>query len=310
MKILIISPAWGPLCVGLFTGPVLDSHAAALEGLDADVRYICHTDDPARVHDAVKAKTGRQVMTMSVPPSKGYARFSDANAQALRLAQNGEVVFFLNADIIVSREVFRAVINRIESGKRAVICAGTRTLPKSPPPIGVSASDLHAWTLDNAHPITVSNYHKTGNSRLPYVVYFRNGDAVCMRGFHLHPLAIVMDRDLGFSSTPDWDIASNYTLDEIHVVTRADELALAEISEPGKKLPMGDKPFTADDVIAWTSRRTIGFHWWLFSHRIQLRGDGVFDDEAFVSECLAAKGKREVKLDETTHVHRRVALGC
>jgi hypothetical protein len=279
---LVVAPAWGERCVPLFTGAVLDSHRAALENFAGHVRYLCHTDRPEIVRAAITRKIGCDVACPSVPRAAGYEAFASATREALLSAEPGEVVVFLSADVIVSREVFIAVRAAVESGKKAVMCAGTRTLPDGNVPIGASSVALLAWSLENAHPLIRECFYGDGRTRLPSTIYFRDASGVSMRGFHLHPLAIVNDRALALTSTVDWDLATNYPREAVHVVTDPDELALAEISPAQKTFGVLAHPFTAADVARWASARTLPFHWWLFEHRITLFGAGAQDDRAFL----------------------------
>ena len=188
-------------------------------------------------------------------------------------------MLFLNADIIVSRETFHAVNRRFSAGKKMIFCAAIRTLPAAPAPRDIGSSDLLKWALKNQHPLTACAFYGEGNSRILAIILFRDGDAVALRGFHLHPLAIRNDMPLTFSSTVDWDLGTNFPREDVHVVTDPQELSLAEISPADKSWSMGATPFTDADILEWAERRTIPFHWWLFRHRIVLRGDGSFADK-------------------------------
>lgn len=311
MRFAIVSPAWGARCVDLFTGPVLDSHAAALEHFVGAVRYVCHTDEPERVRAAVTRKTRCDVFCPGLPPGSGYEVFGRATDEALRWAEPGEVVCFLNADIVVSRETFSAVSRLVGSGKKAVMCAGTRTLPATEIPVGAISRHLLAWSIENAHPVIRESFYGEGRTALPSTIYFRDAGGVSMRGFHLHPLAVVKGRDIAHDSTVDWNLVAGFPREEIHIVTDRDELALAEISPESKTFGILRHPFGAPDIVEWAARRTIPFHWWLFEHHITLGGTGATNDGPLVEELKALWADVELRPVEMrpTLAERKRGLG-
>jgi hypothetical protein len=244
------------------------------------------------VAEAVQEKTGREVLCPALLKGNGtdHGRAAACNGDALARADLGEAVIFLNADIIVSREIFHAISRRFSEGKKMVICAGIRTLPETPVPRHVGSSDLLRWALRNPHPVTTDAFYGTGKTRTLAVILFRDCDAIALRGFHLHPLALLNDRPFRFSSTVDWDIGTNFPMNDVHVVIDSDELSLAEISPPDKVFSAGQTKFTDADILEWAQRHTIPFHWWLFSHRILLRGTGNFEDDDLEKRLLASSG--------------------
>ena len=292
---IIAVPCWGAAYRRLFLGPVLRSHRAALEALEAEyrdtvsVRYVVQTDAPVAV---AKALGGIELTLVPSPSSvvNPMRAMAGAHAHAIETARPNERVILLNADMMVSTETFVAVERQFRAGKRAVVASGTRTvLPRllgAPGPLGARA--LHAWSMRNAHPITKSCYWGTGRCHLPWGVYFTENGSTVLRAFHLHPLAVLADRKLPFAGTIDLDLIDNYAHDEIHIVTDADELALAEISARGKVL--GDNPWPIDvgQILGWALRGARPMHWWNFRHRIAVTGDpeAVKDDATVADEVL------------------------
>ena len=278
----VVVPAWGEHYRRLFLGPVLRSHEAALARLSHDfrnsirVRYVVQTDDPAAVAKAL----GRYELDLlpAPPPGAPYLAFAAAHRHGIETARKGERVAILNADMLVSIEAFAAAERRFRAGKRAIIAAGTRTLAPSPRrwrdwgPAPMTSRDLLAWSMENAHPITRQCFWGSGRCHLPWGVYFRDGGNVVLRAFHLHPFAVVKDRELPFQNTVDLAMVDNYSRDEMHVVTDADELALAEMS-PASKV-FGDNPWPIDaaSILAWATRGAGPTHWWNFGHRICIEG--------------------------------------
>lgn len=293
---IVAVPAWGDHHRKLFLGPVLRTHRAALAALDDEyrgsihVRYVVQTDDPVAVAKAL----GDLELTLVPAPSEQKAKnpmraMAGAHAHAIESARANERVVLLNADIMVSREAFVAAEWRFRQGKRAIVTCGTRTLPGflgAPGPL--PARDLLAWSLRRPHPITRSCYWPTGKCHLPWGIYFRNGDSVILRAFHLHPLAVVKDRALKFDGTIDMDLVDNYRHSEIHLVTDPDEMAIVEMSPKSKVL--GDNPWPIDvgQILSWALRGARPMHWWNFRHRICVQGDpdSVTEDVSVADEVL------------------------
>jgi len=293
---IIAVPAWGERYVKLFLGPVLRTHKAALEVLKRDfldtikVRYVVQTDHPIAVAKALKDYELTLVPAPTVQNQLNPMRaMATAHAHAIELAKKNERVILLNADLMVSIEAFAAIERQFRNGKRAIVIAGTRTLPGMfGPPGPLKSRDLHAWSMRRPHPITTSCYWGTGKCHLPWGMYFHENGSTILRAFHLHPLAVVKDRELKFDGTIDMDLVDNYKHSEIHVVTDCDEMAMVEMSPKEKML--GDNPWPIDicQVIAWALRGARPMHWWNFRYRICVTGDpdSVKTDLAVAEEVL------------------------
>jgi len=285
MNWLIAVPVWGNWYVDRFIGAALPSHLAALKNINSRVRYLIHTDQPERI---AAAMAHLEIECRPVPKAVNpYLRFGAAHREALEDAKSGECVGLLNADIVLSREVFMACEARFASGKRAVICAATRTLSEGNPPADAPASELLDWTMRHAHPSIKECFWGSGRTMVPWAVYYRNGDDITLRGFHLHPVAVFKDRPLSFSNTIDDDLLLGFDRNDVHVVTDRHELALAEISPRGRTFGTGNL-ISADSIAKWAARRANKMHWWLASHRIIIAGDGRTDDEAIWRQVVAS----------------------
>ena len=302
-QLVIAVPCWGEWYRRLFYGPVLRSHRAALQCLADEfqntvkVRYVVQTDEPVMC----AARLGDMELTIIPAPAAAKQRnpmraMTGTHEHAIRSAAMGDRVVLLNADMLVSVDAFAAVERQFRQGKKAVVASGTRTAMPFWHPRPKAARDLHAWSMRNAHPITRSCYWGTGKCHLPWGVYFRENGSTVLRAFHLHPLAVFKDRELKFSGTIDMDLIDNYQHEEVHLVTDADELALAEVSSPSKKL--GDNPWPIDvgQILAWAVRGARPMHWWNFRHRIVIEGDAnsVACDKVVADEALRLCPYREV----------------
>jgi hypothetical protein len=293
-RMIIAVPAWGDY-VKVFLGPVLRSHRAAIgrlrqeTGETVDIRYVVMTDAPAAVS---RALAGYPLTLIPLPLTSGlvFQTLCDGHREGIEAAREGDRVVLLNADIIVSTGAFAAVERAFRQGKKAVVCGGTRTLlrpwDRYPPPL--PARDLAWWAYQHAHPITKLFFWGTGTTSHPCTVYFRKGPNVVLRGFHIHPLAIIKDRDLPFSGSIDLNLMENYSFDETHVVTDVDELAIAEVSAKWKKHDDAGVPFDTATIVEWAVRGARSTHWWNFRHRVIIAGNPEADvgDTAVADEVL------------------------
>lgn len=290
-RMIITVPVWGDEYSKLFLGPVLKSHRAALKELDLefggmiDVRYVVPTDRPAEIAEAL----GDLDLTLVPIPSKALYTFRtlcDGHRRGIEVAREGDRVVLLCADMLLSRDVFAAVERRFRKGKKAIVSGGLRTVldrfDPYPPPM--RARKLSSWAWDHRHPITKNFVWGKGKTTYPCVVFFENGANVVMRGFHLHPLAVIKDRPLPFSGSIDLNLMDQYRFDEIHLVTDVDELATAEISHKSKTHNSGDEIFDTNQITAWAIRGGLPMHWWNFRHRIIVRGDGTDQGDSEVAE--------------------------
>lgn len=292
---IIAVPAWGEQYCKLFLGPVLATHRAAIDYLHAEyrgtvtVRYVVQTDDPIAVMRALKDFE----VTIAPPPptlQTPMRSMTGTHQRAIEIARENDRVVLLNADIMLSTEALVAIERRFRSGKKAIVCAGTRTtVPfwrQYPDPM--PSRRLLAWAMRYMQTIPRSCIWGEGRSQLPWGVYFKEAGSVVLRAFHLHPLAIVKDRVLPFTGTIDLDLIENYKHGEVHIVTDPDEMALAEISPAWRT--HGDYDWTIDvgSVVAWALRGARPMHWWNFRHRILLQGSAadVVEDHRVAHEVL------------------------
>lgn len=109
-----------------------------------------------------------------------------------------------------------------------------------------------------------------------------------MHGFHLHPFAFINDRPLSFGTTPDLDLAELFTIDEMHVVTSADELSFAEISPLSHDLGRQATKLGFENVARW-AMHTLPLHHWQFGHPIAIIGDGSDIGDRDVCAALLAE---------------------
>lgn len=283
---VIALPVWGDYCRGVFAKHCLPSWKAALEPIRDRVRIVLHTDraDFANIF-------GDLPVDVRVPPERGayeyHAAFANAHRQTLAEAAPGEMVAIQNADHVLSSECFIAAEKRFEQGKKLIVCAGPRTVgPIFEPAPVMKAADLLDWAMHYAHTITQQSTYPNGQSGVSSVLYFRDGDNTIMRAFHLHPFAVLKDRELGFKGTVDADLCDRFDTSEIHVVTDPHELAMAEISPPHRRFALRPDAMTDDYLFWWGQKHASPMHWWFFMQRIVLQGDGSTDCDAVAERVV------------------------
>lgn len=283
-KWLLALPCWGDTYVDRFIKSTLPGiEVSLLFAGSPDVEFVVQTDQSERLAEAL----GGYPTTFYPAPRKGdkYQQFGDAHRQAAEVAKPGQWVMFLTADVMLSREVFLACERRFTEGKKAIACCSTRTYSNHAPSAGMTAPKLLDWTMVHKHE-TIEAAFWGGNGRPPSTMYFQNGDDITLRCFHMHPLAVVKDRDLAFTGTLDQDLLDRFSTSEIHVVTDRYELALAEMSPKHIRWHPAAKPLDAEDIADWARRATTPMNRWLSQHRIVIQGEGRTGDRPIWNKVL------------------------
>jgi hypothetical protein len=189
----------------------------------------------------------------------------------------GEAIVLLNADLVISRNLFKRCVEHFDSGRRALVMVGIRTnLNDAPPPIGQEPRELLDWAWDHRHQIIKDLEWGLGASLLPTNLFFSNNDNsnIVMHGFHLHPIAVLKEKPIPFRSTIDGDLLDYFHQSEIHVVCDPDDMAMLEMSEAGRRFPVSGRQLSPAGVAASMSTRATKMHKWLFTHRIVIKGTG------------------------------------
>lgn len=272
---VISLPAWNPHYIEVCTQLTIPAVRAALNELvgEHQVEFIVHTSRPAYFEAAL----GDYPVTFARVP-KGrtpFDQFAAAHREAMAFAPIGSNVVLLNADIVVSKEIFALADRLFWEGYRALATVGTRTLYYGSAPIGVDARTLSEWSWQFRHGIARACEWETGRTALPTVLFFSNGPNVVEHCFHLCPVVFHKDRRaLEFAGTIDDDLLSRFTEEETYVVKDL-ECAMAELSRSSKVFHLGEK--LNADVVAKFARKFRPRHLWNGSHGILIAGqrDGV-----------------------------------
>lgn len=276
---MIISlPVFGEYHRNLFLETTLPRLLPCVGSIE-DVRWLIHSDSEDMVTRLRANNTIRKVEYR--PCFGGYEAFRAAHQEAFAEAVDGETVFFLCADMVLSSNAFTYAIDRIASGDLAVVIAGPRTLAPEPPKIGSGPDELLTFAMRYPHPITRDCFFPWGQSSAPTYVYFtRDGRSITLRAMHLHPFAVVK-RPVQFKGTVDSDLLNDYPRDRIHIVQNR-EIACVELSPPGKRVGTSGN-LTIEAIASCYKDRCSDLHKWYFDHPIRIAGEGECGDTEIVA---------------------------
>lgn len=244
MRWLISVPVWGEKFVDVFRMaglPALNKAVAVLAG--DDVRIILHTD-------AGDWQTAVPVEVRPPAPAGSWdGTMSAAHRDCLDMAQPGDAVVLMTADMILSENALSACRVRFaEFGQKLVCCHCTRAITerwRDAPPADLSSRSLARWGWDNRHDLVRAVTWPDGHSADLSRMYFERDGNVVAREWLPHPLALVKDgRGLPFGPTIDCDLTRNFNLDEIHLSESSDEMAIIDLS-PADKFVMTREEFEA-----------------------------------------------------------------
>lgn len=294
-RLVVVVPAWGRHA-RLFLGAPLRSHKAALEALAAEFRgsvpvtYVFRTDDPRRFAAAIP---GVEVILQPAPEGGGtpYRDMTAAHQRGIEVAGENDRVVLLTADALIGRETLATVEHAFRSGRRAVVCAGTRMPTRwwRPNPRPRDSRSLNEMAARRWHPMMRSCEFGVGRAGHPSELFFRERGAAVMRSFHAHPLAVLKDRPLKIEEgTLDIALLESYAFDEIYYNVRPDLMAMSVLDRPERTNALVPWKLDVAQILAWAVRGARPMHWWNFRHRVSIVGDAssVTADAAVADEVL------------------------
>ena len=287
MKWVINLPVWGASYRQKFLKRGLPAIFAALKHAGVayqDVRFLGHADDALALDSAFGLW---KAYFLPVPHAvNSTCQLGNADRHAIHTAGIGEAIMFVNADMVVSREVFAACEKRFAEGKTFISCPAIRTVDIDPP-IGEEASALLEWSWINRHQFTEDCVWGRGQVKAPPYVLFDDGENTVMHAFDLHPLAIYKTRDLEYSGPTASEIISLFGKDETHIVRTPNEMAIAEPSPSDLHYSRFKKmKFNRRAVIEWGKHFSIAMQHYQFRQQIVLRGSGKPDADVFAAFTL------------------------
>jgi hypothetical protein len=236
----------------------------------------------------------------AVDSGQGYEMMTACHRQAIRDARSaGAALLFLSPDIVISEHALAAVVARHGEGYRAVVTTGLRLTKES------FLEELHNVRLDAISSralvrLGLPHLHQHeramySDARLacskPVAAYWRVGEGLLARCFHLHPLMVDPVESVELTGTVDGAYLSRACPDfsRIHMVTDSDELQVFELSPRiAVRLPVTKK----GSAVLRASRRALTCdplqvrHWRSASIRIH---QGEVDDSWKHAEAKARR---------------------
>ncbi len=280
-QIVVAMPAWGMRCIEHAINFAIPALLCALKRSISGrtVKIIVCTDIPTKF-DNILAGLDIEYVKPSGVNHTGLKQF---HTHVLNQAPLGSIVVLLNADIVVSSELFIYGEQMLSGPLKVLASVGTRTMiTGTSPPIGAPARELLDWGWRNRHPIVEDLVWGRGKSNLPTMIYFENGGDVVCHVFHVHPFLVFKDRPLRFRGTIDDDLLSAYKENEICYPQDA-EVGFIEISPRALQQQRGFNPgadvLTPQSVFQH-SRNFMQDHIRNFRHPLRIRGTGPVDDSA------------------------------
>ncbi len=294
-RLVVVVPAWGRYA-RMFLGAPLASHRAALERLRAEFRgtvpvtYVFRTDEPRRFAGAVP---GVETILLPAPGDARtpYRDMTSTHQRGIDVAGENDRVVLLTADALLGSETFATVEHAFRSGRRAVVCPGTRMPLRRwwPNPRPRDSRSLNELAVRRWHPFARSCEFGVGHAGHPSELFWRERGAAVMRSFHAHPLAVLKDRPLKIEDgTLDIALLENYGFEEIYYNVRPDLMAMSVLDPPSRTNPLTPWKLDLAQVLAWAVRGARPMHWWNFRHRVSIVGDAssVTADQAVADEVL------------------------
>lgn len=278
-EIHIVIPAWGRHYIRTAAEYTIPAAIAALRAHNAEYRAVfwVYSDDPEILLSQLRHFETIVRERPKEADENGFHGLNVAHKALLAEAPEGSIVTLLNADIVVSREVFAYADMVFDQGKRVIASVGHRSLIRNVlPPIGASARQLLNWCWNNRHPITQDSIFNQGKTNLPTVCYFVQGQSVVMHCFHLCPVMSLKDSaNRKFIGTIDDDLLSTYAEHQI-VVPGNREIAFAELSPAHKQFRTRNEVMNIDFIVEF-GRRFRKEHVRNFKSPIRVFGESMVD---------------------------------
>jgi hypothetical protein len=268
-------PVWGQWHVKTYVERVLWRHV--LLGLE-DCRYIIHTDRWNEINEAPAMRRLRrfcEVVYRALPQrGTGHELMSACHADAMK---DAEAIMFLMPDCMVSVEAFDFVRS---CGKKLVVLASLRTLSECKDDIPMHAPELAEWSVANLHPSWKGLIWGGREGAPPTNLYFKSETGFWVHGFHLHPLAAVLDdSQRAVPGSVDGEFVNLFSKEDVYVVTNR-EVAQCEITSRARGV--GEDCWDVSHpgaVASFMQSRANSMHQWFFEHRIMLAGTYNKDGE-------------------------------
>ena len=215
-------------------------------------RWIIHTDGITADFELPPGRTLVLPRPYEIVTSRELGR---ADQVGFKLAEVGEAVMFLNADMVPSREVFvRCAEIFNTTAKTFVSCPAIRTRDE-PPPLGASGEDLAQWAWPHRHKFTEDCVWQRGGCKLPPYVIVEKDDVpgnIVMHAWDLHPLAIFKDYNFDLLSPTASEFIGEVPWRQVYVVRSASEMVIAEpCAGQLDYARFKNRAYSKQDVVSW-----------------------------------------------------------
>lgn len=274
-------PVWGPKYFEIFKHATWPGLKAAIAELKPDsITLMIYTDHQEAVKEVI---SGYQALIMAVPgPDMAFKSLSAAHHDTLDRARRMGVrtrVCLLTADMMLSKELLLTCEKNFHQKKGVIGCMSMRTCVEELPPQGMDGPAMLNWAWEHRHPMTEESTWPHGRSYDAQRMYFSEGGNVACRLALPHPIALVRgNRSLNFSPTIDVNLVSNWSMQDIYVITRPEEGAVIELSPKEKEFvltePLSVRYETRGPSIPQFVQMPNPRHRWLFQHLIEIKGNG------------------------------------
>lgn len=332
LKVLFTTAVWGADYVERFLKYSLRTQLSAgnLGYFDRNSLYLLVTDAESIKHiksSPIFEKLASLVSTEFVDIERfrtdnnldKYSLLTVCQNYALERAIEFDALFFGYGDALWADGSYRAAAQRVESGFHAVFSFGYPVLDKpfkaaiesragsnDTPEVSVAPRDFAQLVYKHLHPMAHANrWDSRWMSHCPsYVVWDVPNQGLLLRAFHLHPVALRVQKDAPyffapFRSTLDEEFVARLnrtnpriyvspSTDEIGVCSLADATDLTYRMEPIRHVNLNDLASFAEAHAGMVHRR-------LFSQSIRLITDDVDESKWNAAEAEAASVERDVK---------------
>ena len=268
MRWTVSVPVWGDWHVKTYINRVLWRHV--LMGLD-DCHYIIHTDAWGQINDCPAMKRLRKFCEVEYRPAPtgmvGHERMAECHRDAM---SGAEAILFLMPDCVNSVDTFDFVK---ASKKKLVVLGSVRTLSEPTDEIPLYGNYMADWSVTHMHPTWRGLIwgSPAGSAMQPTNIFFKSESGFWLHGFHLHPIAAVLEGRKS-EGTVDGAFVESFSRDDTFVVTDR-EIAQLEITNPEKDKGSNSWDISNPSAIANFMRgKATPMHQYFFRQRIMLSG--------------------------------------
>lgn len=290
--IRIVLPAWGEYFVSCAVNYVIPSVDFALAEAGEDAIWFVYTDNAGAFTEALD---GYKVVFKPPPragdtyvagqPQKNHVMMSACHSQVLSYCAPDDLAAIINADCVVSKELFAFARKIFRNSSYLVLATGNvRVMLKGAgdlPPIGASGRELWEWAWERRHPIIENCVWGRGKTTFPVTLFFENEGSVIQHCGHLHPIIIRNCPKVSrFRGTIDDGLWQQYQDNEIFYNENIN-FAITDISPLQLSQSHRDNsgaPLSVDYVAAWGNVWNRN-HIRNLRHPIRICGTGPVDTE-------------------------------